>query len=72
MGRLSEILPPQGASTAADKIRTFRTKGLSALDAQLLNAPALAEPWVKFVFAVRTKGLGTYDPGLKELIVSPC
>lgn len=70
MGRLQDVLPEIGQLSAADEIRKCRTKGLSALDGQLLNAPELAEPWVKFVYSVRARGLGTYDPLLKEMIVS--
>ncbi|KAM0747848.1 hypothetical protein T439DRAFT_359050 [Meredithblackwellia eburnea MCA 4105] len=69
MGRLSEIRPEPGQSEAADIIRTCRTKGISALDAQLLHAEELAAPWVQYVYAVRTKGLGVLDSGLKEIIL---
>ncbi|KZS91037.1 hypothetical protein SISNIDRAFT_457003 [Sistotremastrum niveocremeum HHB9708] len=66
--RIPYVYPPQGESEVADRIRARRPDGkLIALDGVLLNAPAIANGYSKFIGAIRNNT--SLDDGLRELII---
>lgn len=68
MPRVPYQYPQPGSNAVADQIRSRRgARGLSPLDATLLNAPAIAEGWNKLIGTLRT---GNSLPGdIRELMV---
>jgi len=68
-GRVPGRFPVVGSSQIADRIRERRgARGLTPLDATLLNVPEIADGWNSLLRAVRT--MGRLPASIRELMVS--
>lgn len=68
MPRVPYQFPPPGENPIADRVRERRgARGLTPLDATLLNAPAIADGWNKLIGALRMENSLPSD--IRELMV---
>ena len=69
MPRVPYQFPPPGEDPIADRIRERRgARGLTPLDATLLNAPGVADGWNKLINTLRSQNSLPGD--IRELMVS--
>lgn len=69
MPRVPYQFPPPGEDPIADRVRERRgARGLTPLDGTLLNAPAIADGWNKFIGTLRTGS--SLPDDIRELMAS--
>lgn len=69
MPRVPYRFPEPGEDPVADRVRERRgARGLTPLDATLLNAPGIADGWNKLIGTLRTQN--SLPDDIRELMVS--